>query len=117
MTRAETGMEPQSLDRIFVALSDPGRRTMVEALSIGPANVKELAAAAKMRLPSALKHLRVLEEGGVVLSQKAGRVRTYAMAPGAFDALRAWVGMREAAMNAAFDHLASLIDGDEDGGQ
>jgi DNA-binding transcriptional ArsR family regulator len=101
---------PQTLDRAFVALADPGRRTMVETLSIGPANVKQLAGVAKMGLPSALKHLRVLEDGGIVVSQKAGRVRTYSMAPGAFAAIRAWVGQREAVMNTAFDRLESLID-------
>jgi DNA-binding transcriptional ArsR family regulator len=111
MTRAEpSAMEPQPLDRAFIALGDPGRRTMVETLSVGPANVKQLAAVARMRLPSALKHLRVLEESGIVLSRKAGRTRTYSMAPGAFDAIRAWVGKREALMKTAFDRLESLID-------
>lgn len=83
---------------------------MVETLSLGPANVKQLAGVVRMRLPSALKHLRVLEDGGIVVSQKAGRVRTYSMAPGAFDAIRAWVSQREALMNRAFDRLESLID-------
>jgi DNA-binding transcriptional ArsR family regulator len=111
MTRAEPrAMEPQPLDRAFIALSDPGRRTMVETLSLGPANVMHLASVARMRLPSALKHLRVLEDGGIVVSRKAGRTRTYSMAPGAFDAIRAWVGKREALLNAAFDRLESLID-------
>jgi hypothetical protein len=83
---------------------------MVETLSAGPANVKQLAGMARMRLPSALKHLRVLEDGGMVVSHKAGRIRTYSMATGAFDSIRAWVGQREAAMNAAFDRLEALID-------
>jgi len=101
---------PLTLDRAFIALADPGRRTMVEALSVGPAHVKHLAGVAKMQLPSALKHLRVLEDGGLVVSRKVGRTRTYRMAPDAFDAIRAWVGQREAMMNAAFDRLDSLID-------
>lgn len=105
-------MDVQSLDRAFTALADPGRRAMVERLSRGPANVKHLAELGGMRLPSALKHLRVLEDGGLVVSAKAGRIRTYSMAPHAFDAVRAWVGQREAAMNAAFDRLEALIDAD-----
>jgi DNA-binding transcriptional ArsR family regulator len=107
-------MDMQSLDRTFTALADPGRRAMVERLSRGPANVKHLAELGRMRLPSALKHLRVLEDGGLVVSAKAGRVRTYSIAPGAFDTIRAWVGQREAAMNAAFDRLEALIAADEE---
>jgi DNA-binding transcriptional ArsR family regulator len=102
-------MEPQQLDRIFVALADPGRRGMVEQLSNGPATVKQLAEPAKMRLPSAVKHLKVLEEGGIVVSRKAGRTRTYSMQPAAFRAINDWVRQREAAMNAAFDRLVQAM--------
>lgn len=98
-------MEPQQLDRMFTALSDAGRRRMVERLSKGPATVKELAEPVNMRLPSALKHLKVLEEGGIVVSRKAGRTRTYSMQPDAFAAMDDWLRHRKAAMNAAFDRL------------
>lgn len=98
-------MQPQQLDRIFVALADPSRRAMVEQLSNGPATVKQLAEPAKMRLPSAVKHLKTLEDGGIVVSRKIGRTRTYSMRPAAFSALSDWVRQREAAMNAAFDRL------------
>jgi DNA-binding transcriptional ArsR family regulator len=106
-------MEAVPLDRAFIALADPGRRIMVEKLALGPANVKQLAGVARMQLPSALKHLRVLEDGGFVVSRKAGRTRTYSMATDAFATIRAWVGQRQDAMNAAFDRLESLIDEDE----
>lgn len=103
--------EAQPLDRLFLALADPGRLGMVERLSRGPATVKELARPAGMRLPSALKHLKVLEEGGLVVSRKAGRTRTYAMRPGALAPIRDWMREREAALNAAFDRLAQAIAG------
>jgi DNA-binding transcriptional ArsR family regulator len=102
-------MEPQQLDRILAALADPSRRGMVEQLSNGPATVKQLAGPAKMRLPSALKHLKVLEDGGIVVSRKVGRTRTYRMQPAAFRAISDWVRQREAAMNAAFDRLVQAI--------
>jgi DNA-binding transcriptional ArsR family regulator len=102
-------LEPQHLDRIFFALADPGRRGMIEQLSRGPATVKQLASPANMRLPSAVKHLKVLEEGGIVVSRKAGRVRTYAMHPQALAPLSEWVRERERALNAAFDRLAQAI--------
>jgi len=101
--------DAQPLDRLFQALADPGRRGMVEQLSRGPATVKELAGPANMRLPSALKHLRVLEEGGVVASRKVGRTRTYAMRPQALAPMRAWMREREAALDAAFDRLAQAM--------
>lgn len=102
-------MEPRQLDRVFVALADPGRRGIIEQLSKGPATVKELAGPAKMRLPSAVKHLKVLEDGGIVVSRKVGRTRTYRMQPAAFRAINDWVRQREAAMNAAFDCLVQAM--------
>jgi DNA-binding transcriptional ArsR family regulator len=102
-------MEPQPLDRILAALADPSRRGMIEQLSNGPATVKQLAGPAKMRLPSAVKHLKVLEDGGIVVSRKVGRTRTYRMQPAAFRAISDWVRQREAAMNAAFDRLVQAI--------
>lgn len=102
-------MRAQPLDRIFVALADPSRRSMVEQLSNGPATVKELAKPARMRLPSAVKHLKVLEDGGIVVSRKVGRTRTYKIRPAAFRAINAWVRQREAALNAAFDRLVQAM--------
>jgi len=102
-------MDPQQMDRMFTALADAGRRGMVERLSIGPATVKELAGPANMRLPSALKHLKVLEDGGIVVSRKVGRTRTYNMQPGAFAAIDEWVRKRQTAMNQAFDRLVEAM--------
>ncbi|WEX76197.1 metalloregulator ArsR/SmtB family transcription factor [Sinorhizobium numidicum] len=102
-------MEAAPLDRIFTALADPGRRAMVERLCARPASVKELAEPVGMRLPSALKHLRVLEDGGIVVSRKAGRVRTYEISPTAFSIINEWLAERRAAINAAFDRLERAI--------
>src|SRR5215207_1749686 len=102
-------LEPQQLDRILFALADSGRRGMIEQLSRGPASVKELARPSNMRLPSAVKHLKVLEEGGIVVSRKVGRVRTYSMRPQALAPLSDWMRERERSLNAAFDRLARAI--------
>ena len=102
-------MKPQQVDRMFHALADPHRRRMVERLARGPASVKELAAPIEIGLPSALKHLKVLEEGGIVLSAKTGRVRTYRMRPQALRSIGQWVKQREAAMNKAFDRLVQAM--------
>lgn len=101
------------LDRMFVALADPGRRAMIDRLSGGPASVSELARPLGIALPSALKHLAVLEAGGIVTSGKAGRVRTYRMAPDALTGLEHWVAARKAAWGHQFDRLDAFL-GEED---
>lgn len=103
--------DPQSehFDRLFQALADPHRRRFIAQLARGPASAKALAELAEIQLPAVLKHLRVLEEGGVVASQKIGRIRTYRMRPDAFRDINQWIEQREAEMNAAFDRLAALM--------
>lgn len=102
-------MKPEQFDRLFHALADPYRRGMVERLARGPATVSELAEPASIALPSALKHLKVLEDGGIVLSQKSGRVRTYRMRPHALKSVAQWVRQRETHMNKAFDRLVQAM--------
>ena len=102
-------MQLQPLDRMLLALSDPNRRGMVDQLSDGPASVKQLAAPAGMRLPSAVKHLKVLEEGGIVISRKVGRTRTYSIQANALRTIGDWARNREAAWNKAFDRLAAVM--------
>jgi DNA-binding transcriptional ArsR family regulator len=101
--------QPQQFDRLFHALADPHRRGMVERLSRGPASVKDLAIPRQLALPSALKHLRVLEEGGLVASDKVGRVRTFRMRADALSPLAEWVRDRQATLERAFDRLAEVM--------
>ncbi len=81
---------------LFHALADPTRLAVVERLLEGPASVGVLAAPFPMTLPSFLQHLRVLETGGIVRSEKTGRVRTCRLEPTAFDAIEAWLAERHA---------------------
>lgn len=97
------------LDRMFFALADVHRRDMLERLSRGSASVSELAAPLGMALPSAVKHLAVLEQGGFVVSHKLGRVRTYTVEPKALDALESWVAKRKTLLNAQFDRLDAYL--------
>jgi DNA-binding transcriptional ArsR family regulator len=90
---------------MFFALADITRRGMLDRLSRGPASVSELAASHDMALPSVVKHLGVLEAGGLVSSSKAGRVRTYSITPEAFNKMEAWVSVHKARLNAQFDRL------------
>jgi DNA-binding transcriptional ArsR family regulator len=88
--------QPQlALDAKFGALSDPTRRALVERLSRAESSVKELARPIPMSLPTVLKHLAILERGGIVQSEKRGRVRTFRMAPNAFTDMERWVAGRK----------------------
>src|SRR6266498_91194 len=63
-----------SLDRVFRALADPSRRAMVEQLGRGPMSVSQLAKPLAMTLAGVVQHVQVLETGGIVRSEKRGRV-------------------------------------------
>lgn len=101
--------EPARLDRMFFALADVHRRGMLDRLSRGPASVSELAERLGIALPSAVKHLAVLEQGGFVVSQKVGRVRTYAVEIKALDAMEDWIVRRKTKLNAQFDRLEAYL--------
>lgn len=94
---------------VFHALADPTRLGLVDSLVRGPRSVKDLARPLPMALPSVMKHLRVLEAGGVVRSSKTGRVRTYALEPQAFAAIDRWLTERRAGWERAFDRLDRLL--------
>ncbi|PCK21374.1 ArsR/SmtB family transcription factor [Rhodococcus qingshengii] len=80
------------LDTVLRALADPTRRAVVERLAKSPAIVSDLAAPFSMTLPSLMQHLSILENAGVITSQKHGRVRTVNLRPGALDVLHLWLG-------------------------
>jgi DNA-binding transcriptional ArsR family regulator len=98
-----------SLDLVFQALADPHRRGMVERLGRGAASAKALGQPLRLALPSAVKHLQVLEASGLVRSEKVGRVRTYELRPQALQAIEAWVAARKRGIDLAFDRLEQAM--------
>lgn len=94
-----------ALDRIFHALADPSRRTMVERLMRGPASVSELAEPLPMALPSVVQHLRVLESCGLVRSEKVGRVRTCRIEPAPLSEAEQWISKQRALWEGRLDRL------------
>lgn len=98
-----------ALDRIFQALADPSRRSMVERLSKGPASVSELARPLDMSLPAVVQHLQVLEASGLVRSEKVGRVRTCRIEPAALRSAEKWITARRASWERAFDRLGDYL--------
>jgi DNA-binding transcriptional ArsR family regulator len=98
------------LDRTFAALADPARRTMVERLAEGPATVSELARPLPMSLPAVLLHLKVLEDCGLVKSQKVGRVRTCRIEPQMLSQAEKWVSERREMWERNLDRLGTYLD-------
>jgi len=97
------------LDRVFQALSDPTRRTVIERLVSGSASTSELAAPFDMALPSFSQHLGVLERAGLVTSTKRGRVRTYELAPAALDIADGWLSDQRRRWEQRLDQLDDFL--------
>jgi DNA-binding transcriptional ArsR family regulator len=98
-----------ALDRTFHALSDPGRRRMVDRLSQSPASVSELAAPLEMTLSAVIQHLKVLEESGLVRSEKVGRVRTCRVEPAALRRAELWISERRKTWELRLDRLGEVL--------
>jgi DNA-binding transcriptional ArsR family regulator len=81
----------QTLDRTFAALSDPTRRAILARLAQSDASVTELAAPFAMSLPAISKHLRVLEQAGLVERTKDGRVHHLRLVARPLHEAAAWI--------------------------
>ena len=99
----------EPMDGVFRALADPTRRQVLERLSRSPASVSELARPFDMALPSFVQHLRVLEECGLVRSTKAGRVRTYQLAPERLKSAEDWLARQRGLWERRLDQLDSYL--------
>jgi len=97
------------LDMAFRALADPTRRAMVERLSRGPASVSELAQPYAMSLPAIVQHLAMLEDSGLVRSEKVGRVRTFTMVPAALSLAEKWFNQRRTQWEQRLDRLGEHL--------
>lgn len=98
-----------ALDRMFHALADPARRTMVDRLIHGPATVSDLAKPLAMSLPGVIQHLAVLEASGLVTSEKIGRVRTCRIEPKALRSAEDWISERRTLWERRLDRLGDIL--------
>lgn len=99
-----------NLDLAFSALADPTRRAIVSRLCDGPRSVSELSAPFGLALPSLLKHVRVLEQSGLISSEKIGRVRTCRVEPHALHETEAWLQQHISVWEQRLDRLETHID-------
>ena len=98
-----------ALDRVFHALADPSRRSIVDQLSHGSASVSDLAAPLPMSLPAVVQHLQVLETSGLVRSEKIGRVRTCQLEPAALRPVEQWISARRSNWERRLDRLGDYL--------
>lgn len=101
-------------DTAFHALADPTRREIVRRLTTGPVSVSELARPLPMTLAAVVQHLQVLERGGLVRSEKVGRVRSYQIVPGGLATVEDWVREQRTAWEVRLDRLVDYLRESED---
>lgn len=99
----------QYLDAGFSALADPKRRGILVRLGQGDASVTDLAAHFDMTLTGMKKHLSVLEEAGLVTTEKVGRVRQCRLGPRKLDAEAVFIDQYRKMLEERLDHLARFL--------
>ncbi len=99
------------LDAAFAALSDATRRGVLERLGRSEASITELADRFHMTLTGMKKHVGVLEQAGLVTTQKIGRVRTCRLGPSRLEEEAAWIEGRRRLWDARFDALDTVVEG------
>ncbi|MFY0635989.1 MAG: helix-turn-helix transcriptional regulator [Vannielia sp.] len=104
------------LDSFFSAIADPTRRAVIERLTRGPAAVSELHAPHNIALPTFLKHLKVLENAGLVHSTKQGRVRTVHIEAEPLAAAEHWLTTQRTLWEGRLNRLSALAERLEKGG-
>ncbi|HVC10223.1 MAG TPA: metalloregulator ArsR/SmtB family transcription factor, partial [Burkholderiales bacterium] len=99
----------EQLDAVFGALADRTRRHILDSLSGGGRAVSELAAPHDMSLPGVMKHLRVLEDAGLVARTKEGRVVSCELSAEPMKAAAGWVSRYEKFWSEQLDSLARYL--------
>jgi DNA-binding transcriptional ArsR family regulator len=98
------------LDATFAALSDPTRRGILERLGRGDRSLSELAAAFDMSLTGVNKHVRILEQAGLLTTEKVGRVRSCRLGPRRLDDETDWIALYRQTLEARLDRLGEFLD-------
>ncbi len=102
------------LDLAFYALSDPTRRAVVSRLAEGELPVTTLAEPFDMALPSFSQHLKVLEDCGLIASEKRGRSRWCRLVPERFNEAAHWMEAEQRRWAERLDRLEAYLDKAED---
>jgi DNA-binding transcriptional ArsR family regulator len=98
------------LDTVFAAVSDATRRGILERLGRRPATISELAEQFGMTLTGMKKHVSVLEDAGLVKTEKVGRVRTCTLGTRRLADEAAWIRTYHEMLDARFDSLGEFLE-------
>ena len=99
----------ERIDRAFSALADPTRRAVLDRLRTGGKTISELAAPFDMSLTGMKKHVALLEEAGLVSTQKVGRERRCSLDPDGPDPVAWWIEQHRSALEGRLDRLGELV--------
>jgi DNA-binding transcriptional ArsR family regulator len=102
--------ETAHLDASFAALSDATRRGVLEELGRSEASITELAERFHMTLTGMKKHVGVLQQAGLVTTEKVGRVRTCRLGGRGLDEAAAWIEGRRRIWNERFEALDAVVE-------
>lgn len=97
------------INRLFRALGNPTRRSILDLLSRGPTSVTPLAEPLGITLSAVVRHLHVLEESELVHMEQIGRVRACRIAPAGFSLLEKWIKKHRSHWEISLDRLADLL--------
>jgi DNA-binding transcriptional ArsR family regulator len=100
----------ERLDTVFGALADPTRRAVLARLRKGERSIGELAEPFGMSLPGFIKHLGILEDAGLIVRSKTGRVVSCRLKGGALKAAMDWLERHEAFWNTRLDRLGAFLE-------
>lgn len=103
-------LSSRDADLGFHALADSTRRAVIAKLSLGEATVSDLADPFDMALPTFLKHLKVLEIGGLITTRKQGRQRFCRLEPDRLARLSGWISDYERGWKTRLDRLEALLE-------
>jgi DNA-binding transcriptional ArsR family regulator len=98
------------LDRTFFALSDPTRRRILELLGRGPATISELAEPFGLTLNGVKKHVAVLEEAELVITEKVGRARECRLGPAQLHEVAQWIEGYRRAWEGRLDRFGDYVE-------
>jgi DNA-binding transcriptional ArsR family regulator len=98
------------LDTTFAALSDVTRRGVLEQLGGADASITDLAQRFRMTLTGMKKHVSVLEQAGLVTTEKVGRIRTCKLGPRQLEEVAAWIEQHRQLWSARFDALDAIVE-------
>lgn len=98
------------LDAAFAALSDTTRRRVLERLGRADASISDLAGAFAMTLTGMKKHVQVLEDAGLVTTQKVGRVRHCRLGPRRLEEEVDWIEQYRRMLEARYDRLGAFLE-------